>query len=209
MTLELNEDSQAIIENAVWSINQRLKWIDLTIKKAKDERTDLAQYTKEIEERLQNDINSKVLYINKRLKWMDISITNLKETKVDEVEYTKTVTKLDADKVDKDIFGEELEGISTRFKALESELDVFKVETKDLMAAQKKALEAKIGNNTVLIQDNASAIEDNDQEIEALKKRIEVLEAQVFPEKEQPAAFGVLIGFGFVIGLGFILSSAK
>ena len=209
MTLELNEDSQAIIENAVWSINQRLKWIDLTIKKAKDERTDLAQYTKEIEERLQNDINSKVLYINKRLKWMDISITNLKETKVDEAEYTKTVTKLDADKVDKDIFGEELEGISTRFKALESELDVFKVETKDLMAAQKKALEAKIGNNTVLIQDNSSAIEDNDQEIEALKKRIEVLEAQVFPEKEQPAAFGVLIGFGFVIGLGFILSSAK
>ena len=209
MTLDLTQENQAAIENAVWSINQRLKWIDLTIKKAKDERTELAQYTKEIEERLQNEINSKVLFINKRLKWMDISITNLKETKVDEAEYTKTVTKLDADKVDKETFGEELQGISTRFSALETELDAFKTDTMDLMAAQKQALEAKIGNNTVLIQDNSAAIEDNQAEIEALEKRIELLEAQVFPEEKQPAAFGVLIGFGLVIGLGFIISSAK
>ena len=209
MTLDLTEENQAAIENAVWSINQRLKWIDLTIKKAKDERTELAQYTKEIEERLQNEINTKVLFINKRLKWMDISITNLKETKVDEAEYTKTVTKLDADKLDKDTFGEELQGINTRFNALETELDAFKADTMDLMAAQKKELEAKIGNNTVLIQGNSAAIEDNEAEIQALEKRIELLEAQVFPEEKQPAAFGVLIGFGLVIGLGFALSSAK
>jgi chromosome segregation ATPase len=207
LTLDLTEENQAAIENAVWSINQRLKWIDITIRKAKDERGELAQYTKEIEERLQNEINSKVLFINKRLKWMDISITNLKETKVDEAEYTKTVTKLDVDKVDKETFAEELEGISTRFDALETELGAFKTDTMDLMAAQKKALEAKIGNNTVLIQDNAEAIKDNNKEIEALEKRIEMLESQVFPEEKQPAAFGVLLGFGLVIGLGFVISS--
>lgn len=209
LTYTLNEKTEQLVADKVWALNQRLKWVDMTIKRAKDERAELKDYVLDLETRLEEEINSKVAYINMRLKWTDISITKLKETKVEKTEYNETVTRLDTVKVDKETFAREINSIDMRFIALENSMEDFKKETNTLLMAHKEMLEAKIDGNTELIKENKALIENNGSEIEKLEARISELEKEVFPEEKNTSAFGVLVGFGLVVGLGMILASAK
>jgi chromosome segregation ATPase len=209
LTYTLNEKTEKLVADKVWALNQRLKWVDITIKRAKDERAELKDYVLALETRLEEEINSKVAYINMRLKWTDISITKLKETKVEKKEYNETVTRLDTVKVDKETFATEMDRIDMKFVSLENNIEDFKKETNTLLAAHKEMLEARIDSNTDLIKENKTLIENNESEIQKLESRIAELEKEVFPEEKNTSAFGVLVGFGLVVGLGMVLASAN
>jgi len=210
LTYDLSAENEELIEQNVWALNQRLKWVDITINRAKKEHNELSEYVRELEVRLENEISDNIANLNKRLKWMDISIAKLKETKVDSEEYNETIETLETGKVDKADYNEGLNRIDQRLDALNDSVDILREDMQLQFEEQTTTFNKALDENKGLIKENRQASEKNEESIEALKDRVTELEAKVFPEeKKGNPGMMVLVGLGLVAGIGMIVSGSK